>query len=83
MNNHIENKPVHKPLSTRGQKLLLKIMMERKEAMEAKQKPIYLSEAHRKNSEVAMEQIKIWQETPFTLDEILEKQRIRDQQAKN
>ncbi len=83
MNNYIKNKTVKKSLSTRDYRLLLEEMIERNEDMEADQKPIYLTAAHRKNSEAAMAQIKIWQETPFTLDEILEKQRIRDQQAKN
>lgn len=83
MNNYIENKPVKKTLSTRDYRLLLDEMIETNEAMVAEQKPIYLTEAHQKNSEAAMAQIKIWQETTFTLDEILEKQRVRDQQAKN
>ncbi len=42
----------------------------------------YLTEAHKKNSEAAMKQIAEWKKTPTPLNEILGKQKIREQQAK-
>lgn len=42
-------------------------------------KPQYLSEAHKKNSEAAMDQIAKWQANPPTTEQALERQRIREE----
>lgn len=39
----------------------------------------YLTEAHKKNSEAAMKQIEQWQQNPPPLNDILERQKKRDQ----
>jgi len=42
-------------------------------------KPTYLTEAHRKNSEAAMAQIAEWQKSPPTLEQALKNQRKREE----
>lgn len=53
--------------------------MEEKEKQERK----YLTEAHKRNEQAAAKQIAEWQSNPAPLEKILERQRKRDQQAKN
>jgi hypothetical protein len=67
---------------TRAERLLLRAMMNLKNKKN-NPNPKFLTEAHKKNSEAAIKQIAEWKETPSTLEEILEKQRKRDQQAKS
>ena len=62
---------------TREERLSLiafKNVMEKKKVQET----IYLTEAHKKNSEAAMKQIADWKKTPSTLKSILEKQKNRE-----
>lgn len=42
----------------------------------------YLTEAHKINSEAAMKQIEEWKKSPTSLEEIMQKQKIREKQAK-
>ena len=42
----------------------------------------FLTDAHKKNSEAAMMQIEQWQQNPAPLNDILERQKKRDQQTK-
>ena len=57
MNKDNENTQNQKPL-TRGQRILLKVMKRRSEAKtKTEEQPTYPTEAHQKNSEVAIEEI--------------------------
>jgi len=77
MNKDNENTPDKKPL-TRGQRILLDVMMKRKKSKEAEQ-PTYLTEAHQKNSEAVMKEIAESKKSPTDWEEESKRQKWNSQ----
>jgi hypothetical protein len=57
-----------------------KELIQRMNEKKAQEPEDYLTEAHRKNEEAGEKQIEEWQKTPLILEEIMQKQREREQQ---
>ena len=63
---------------TRMERLKLQAFKNVMDKRKAQEEPQFLSEAHKKNYEKGQKQIAEWQKSPPSLEEAMEKQRIRE-----